>query len=611
MKSEIEKFIFQPKISIITPVYNVDEKFLRSAIESVLNQIYSNWELCLVDDASTKDNTKKVLKEYEGKDKRIKIKYLEKNLGISGASNEALKLSTGEYLTFLDNDDELYQNSLFEVVKLLNKDQGLDIIYTDEDKIDQNDHRVEPYFKPDWSPDLLLSFGYINHLTVYRKTLVDSVGGLRIGFEGSQDYDLLLRTTEKTKKIGHIPLPLYGWRKVRGSTSMDGLAKKGGQEAALRALEESLKRRNIRGSVSMLELPGLFRIKYDIPNSLVSILIITHDQPILLKKLIQSIQDKTSYKNYEIIIVDRKSEKKETLGFLKTLNHKVIRYEKELNIPDVFDVAVKEAKGKFLVFMNDDMEVISSEWLSALLEHAQRKEVGVVGNLLLYPLDKGRNLGGLIQHAGVVLGYKGAAGHVFYQKNPSTETYHNLHRVVRNLSAVTGSCIMMRRSVFDEVGGWDKEIPITYNDIDLCMKVQEKGYLVIYTPFSQVYHREGTTYGNSVNVGDEKKFIEKWSDILLKGDPYYNPNLSLVHDDYNISLYPNSEPAITALMEIFYSRVDLQKTFPEADQGDYSKLTDWASKYGINEHTALKPYKSYYMGYKQYVENALQEKTLH
>jgi O-antigen biosynthesis protein len=595
IKKENEAFSYKPKISIITPVYNVDEKFLRLAIESIINQVYSNWELCLADDASTKSTIKKILQEYSSKDSRIKVKYLEKNQGIAGASNQAFSLCTGDYVGFMDDDDELYVNTLFEVVKLINQDRTLDLIYTDDDKIDLEGYRIEPYFKPDWSPDLLLSFGYINHFTVYRKSLLDELNGLRLGLDGSQDYDLLLRATEKTNKIGHIPKPLYGWRKIPGSTAGDNRAKDYAHDAAARALRDALIRRGIEGDVIRLPLPGLFRIKYELEKkSLITIIIVTHDKPKLLRNLLGSIETKTNYRNYEILVIDRKSEEKETLDYLKTLKHKVIRYEEGLNYSKVVNFATKFASGVHLLFMNDDMEVINSDWLETLLEHSQRREVGVVGNLLLYPKDKNSNLGGFIQHAGLVLGSRNPVGHVFYQLNPSHDSYHHLHRVVRNVTAVTGACMMIKKKIFEEAGGLDENLSVTYNDIDFCLRVSSLGYSIIYTPFSQLYHYEGATRGNLEPTEDERYFLNKWKNKIFQRDPFYNQNLSLFGMDYSISTSVHENPAISVLMEAFYQRPDLQKDYPEADLGDFSMLIRWAANFGVKEHPQLKAYAWWY-----------------
>lgn len=594
IKNQIENFSFKPKIGIIMPVYNVEESILEKAIKSVIDQTYTNWELCIADDASTLSHVKNVLKKFKDQDHRIKIKFLEKNYGIAEASNHALSLCTSDYVGFLDNDDELYFTCLYEIVKLLNKDKDFELIYTDEDKIDYDGRRIEPDFKPDWSLDLLLSFQYVNHFIVYKKQVVDEIGGFRLGFDGSQDYDLLLRAIEKTQKIGHIPIPLYGWRKIIGSTSVNPLAKSSAHEAARKAIQDFMNRRNIKSSVIMLDLPGLFRVKYELKDSKVSIIIISHDNSKVLRKCIQSIESKTTYKNYEILVVDHRSEKKETHDFLKTLKHKVIKYNEEFNYSKILNFAVKFADGEHFIFLNDDIEVSNAEWLSALLEHSQRDEIGVVGNLLIYPPEREDNLSGLIQHAGLVLGSKSAAGHVFYKHSPNVDSYRNLHRVIHNVSAVTGACMMVKRKIFEELNGFDETLKISHSDIDFCLRVRDAGYYITYTPFSQLYHFEGSTRGHIEVTEDEQKFINKWKDKFNSWDPFYNPNFSLVNEDYTISTFPNRNPALSALMEVFYNRVDLQKIFPEADQGDYSHLIEWAIKHGSYEHPPLRPYLLWY-----------------
>lgn len=609
MKKEIESFKLKPKISLIMPVYNVEESFLRDAIESAIKQVYSNWELCLADDCSTKKHVKRIIQEYESSDKRIKVKFLDKNRGIAGASNEALTLATGDYIGFLDNDDELYVNTLFEIVKLLNEDHSLDIIYTDEDKIDESGHRVEPHFKPDWSPDLLLSTGYITHFVVYRRKLIEELNGLSHDLSGSQDYDLLLRATEKTNKIGHIPKPLYGWRMIAGSTAVDGSSKMYAHGAALRSLKQAMVRRSIKADVSMDPvLLGVFRVRYHLKKQyLVSIIIITHDRTDLLEKCLASIETKSTYKHYEIIIIDRKSEKKEALDYLKSLKqHTVIRYEGDLNIAKVINFAVKHTKGEHLIFLNDDIEVIDPDWIESMLEYSQRDDVGVVGNLLIYPPNRESNMRETIQHAGLVLGYQGTAGHIFYKKKVAEDNYFNLHRMVRNLSAVSGACMMVKRKVFDEVGGWDENLPIVCNDTDFCLSVRKLGYLVVYTPFAKMYHYEGATRGNLVPSSDEEYFINKWKDVLIRRDPYYNPNFSLFDEDYTISIFPSSNNALAALFEVYYKRPDLQRAFTEAAHGELQRLIEWAARHGVHEHGVLRPYVAWYTA-----EAAKQEKGKH
>ncbi|MDE1767044.1 MAG: glycosyltransferase, partial [Thaumarchaeota archaeon] len=604
MKQQIEHFAYKPKISIVLPVFNTDSIWLSAAIESVINQIYQNWELCIVDDGSTKPEVKETLSKYVS-DNRIKTKYLAKNLGIAGASNEAISICTGEFVGFLDHDDELYSNALFEVVKRLNKQSDLDIIYSDEDKI-ENGRRLEPYFKPDWSPDLLLSQNFMAHFIVYRKKLLEEVGGFRSGFDGTQDYDLALRSIEKTEKIDHIRKVLYGWRKISTSTALSQSAKSYASSLSVKALQDSLKRQKIDGTVVIDKNTKYFRVIYKIKNDpLVSIVIITHDKPEMLKNLLESIEKNSSYTNYEIIVIDRKSEQRKTLKFLKKLKHKVIRFDDDHNYSKEINYAMKFVKGSHIIIMNDDMQVVNAEWLEAMLEHSQRSKIGAVGNLLIYPPSKHNGIE-IIQHGGVILNSHGVADHAFNGKKVQDDNYFNLHRIVRNCIAVTGGCIMFRKDVFEEVGEWDENLPMVFQDVDFCLRVIKKGFRIVYTPYSKVYHFEGATRGKSHPKNEEDYFINKWEDVLLNGDPYYNCNLSLISEPYSISVAAQQKPPLSALLEFYYLREDLQKAFPEASSGNYDQLVKWAKEYGVFEYPQIWPYVSWY---RRYTENSATKNT--
>jgi GT2 family glycosyltransferase/SAM-dependent methyltransferase len=596
MEREVLQFGYEPKISIIMPVYNTNGKWLRLAIDSVIDQIYPNWELCIVDDASTKKDVRRILEEYSARDSRVKVKYLRENRGIAGASNEALAMASGEFVGFLDHDDELTRDALFEVVKTLNEDPNLDFIYSDEDKKDPAGRRVEAYFKPDWSPDLLLSMNYIRHLSVARKNLVDRLRGFRLGFEGSQDYDLILRISESTNRIAHIPRPLYSSRKVPGSAAASKKAKPYGQEAAKKALREALNRRGLKGEV-LDGFGGRFRVKYAIHGApLVSIIIPTKDKANLLKRCIDSIESRTSYKNYEIIIVDNNSSDLDCLAYLRSLHHRVLRFDEPFNFSRINNFGVKNAKGEHLVLLNNDTEVADEGWLEAMLEHSQRPEVGMVGGLLLYPSGSTSHTSRTIQHAGVVLGL-GVAGHAFKYLPADRPKYFRVYRMIRNCSAVTAACAMIRRSVFEEVGGFDENLRVAFGDVDLCLRVREKGYLVVYTPYSMLYHHESASRGKLHPMDDEIYLINRWKDTLIRGDPYYNPNLTLLKEDYSLALQGSNIRPLAILLDIYHLRPDLQRTYPEARRGDYRRLIDWAAIRGITADRArgpLLPYASYY-----------------
>lgn len=535
IEAESKNFLYNPKISIIIPVWNTDKKWLCKAIDSVLQQSYTVWELCLVDGNSSKPYIKRILSDYTKKDNRIKVKFLSENKGISGNSNEALSMATGDFITLLDHDDEIAPFALFEIVKFLNQNPDLDYIYSDEDKIDTDDKRFEPFFKPDWSPDLLLACGYTNHLSVYRKVLVDKIGGFRIEYNGSQDYDLLLRFTENIPDdhIGHIPKILYHWRQIPGSTSIDPFAKNSlVVNVAKKALEDAIKRRGIKGKVVDGLWPSSYRVIREINgNPKISIIIPTKDKVNILKKCIDSIENKTTYKNYEIIIVDNNSNEIQTKDYLKNLKHKVIQFNEKFNFSKINNIASKEATGDYIIFLNNDIEILSPDWIESMLEQAQIPEIGAVGAKLLYP-------DGSIQHAGVILGMSpdqatGIAGHIFNKFSYKDNGYFGFINVIKNYSAVTAATMMVRKSVFDELGGFDEKLSVCYNDVDLCLRMRKKGYRIVYTPYSELIHHESQSRGCFVDINEAKYMVNRWGDIL-KHDPYYSPNLAL--DNYNCEI---------------------------------------------------------------------------
>ncbi|MBI4378642.1 MAG: glycosyltransferase family 2 protein [Nitrospinae bacterium] len=534
IQKKIGRFKYKPTISIIMPVFNVDKVWLEKAIDSVLNQIYPSWELCIADDCSTKSHIREVLEYYKNRDSRIKIKYLTRNQGISLASNEAISLVTGEFIGLLDHDDELALDALYEVVKLLQEYPDADMIYSDEDKITSEGKRFNPFFKPDWSPDLFLSQMYTCHFGIYRKKLVDEIGGFKEGFDGSQDYDLVLRLTEKTDKIFHIPKMLYHWRTIPGSTAAEYSAK-ASDNASLRALSEALSRRSIRGNVEKGTYNSLFRVKRSLlVKPKISIIIPTKDQIEMLKDCVESILNKTDYQNYEIVIVENNSIQKDTIEYLDKLeienrNIKVFHYARRFNFSAINNYAMGKIDSEVAVFLNNDIEVKSSEWLSAMVEHIQRKEVGAVGAKLLFPNDS-------IQHAGVILGIGGVAGHAFKGlHNNINQSYFGHADAIRNYSAVTGACLMIRKGIFEEIGGFDEvNLPIAFNDIDLCLRLRERGYLIIYTPYAVLYHYESSSRGYGVGPDPEAGYmIKKWKHKLYN-DPYYNINLTLQREDFGI-----------------------------------------------------------------------------
>lgn len=528
---EIKNFKYKPKISIIMPVYNVEKKWLRKCIDSVINQYYENWELCIADDNSTKPHIKPLLKEYMKKDNRIKVVFRQENGHISRASNSALEIATGEFIALLDNDDELAPFALYEVVKLLNKYPDADLIYSDEDKIDEKGNRKDPHFKPDWSPDTLLSSNYICHLGVYRKSIIDKIGGFRPGYEGSQDYDLVLRFTEQTDKIYHIPKILYHWRMIEGSTALDNSSKNYAYEAGFRVLEDTIRRRKYDAKVYEANGVPYYNVVFNYKdNDFISIIIPTRDKADILEKCLKSIYEKTTFENFEIIVVDNGSSEEKTFSlfdkYKKNKNFKVLRLDIPFNYSILNNKAVKKAKGNLLLFLNNDIEVITPNWLDIMAGQARREEIGAVGAKLLYPNNK-------VQHAGVILGVGGVANHAFLMNNRNDIGYFARLKVNYNYSAVTGACLMTKRSVFEEVKGFEESLAVAFNDIDFCLKILKRGYYNILLPDVELYHYESISRGKEDNPDKIRRFnkeiqymMDKWGNIL-NCDPFYNPNFSL------------------------------------------------------------------------------------
>ena len=531
MKGAIKEFGYTPVISVVTPVYNTDEVWLRKCIESVRAQVYPHWELCLVNDGSTRPHVRAILDEYATSEPRILVEHLDRNQGIAGASSHALKLASGDFVALLDHDDELPPEALFEVVKRLNDTPDLDLIYTDEDKLEADGRRTEPFFKPDWSPDLLSSMNYITHLSVFRHSLLSEIGGFRHGLDGSQDYDLLLRFTERTERIAHIAKVLYHWRKVPGSVAASFAAKPHAYEAGRQALEDSLRRRGWEGEVEAVR-PGTYTVRYRLRESpMVSIIIPTRDRWSLLQQCLRSIEERTIYKRYEVIILDNDSTEPEAIHGLNAVasKHRVLPFPGAFNFSALNNFGAAQARGDYLLFLNNDTQVVEPDWLGAMLEQAQRPEVGAVGARLHYP-------DGRIQHAGLVLGIGGVADHAFRGLSGDAFSYFGLATVVRNVSAVTAACMMMRRGAFDEVHGFDERLEVALNDVDLCLRLRQRGYLVVYTPRAHLYHHESGTRGRLHPPKDEELVWKLWGDVIRAGDPYYNANLTLSRTDFSLNV---------------------------------------------------------------------------
>ncbi|MFN2431361.1 MAG: glycosyltransferase [Gemmatimonadota bacterium] len=518
----------RPRISVVTAVLDPPADVLERTIESVLQQSYREWEYVLVD-GGCRDAAVGRLLDWAAAQPQVALLRLPQNLGIAGNQNAGFRETAGDFVGFLDHDDVLQPYALYEFARLLRSDRALDLVYSDEDKLDAGGRRVEPFFKPDWSPELLLSMNYITHFTLIRRSLLEELGGFREGYEGSQDYDLLLRATERARMIGHVPWPAYSWRKIAGSAAADRMAKPQAHEAGRLALASAVERRGWDATAEESPvLPLLYRVRFRVPaRPRVSILIPTRDRVHLLERCVHSIEEKTAYESYEILILDNESVEPETHEYLAGSPHRRIECAMPFNYAAINNRGAGEARGELLLFLNNDVEVISAGWLEALVEHAQRPEIGAVGARLLFP-------NGRIQHAGVVMGVGGTANHAFLNHPRKDPGYAAFALAVRNCSAVTGACLMMRASLFRELGGFREELRVAYNDIDLCLRAGAAGYRVVYTPYAELYHYEGASRGRLHPLADEARMRELWSSLLEAGDAYYNPNLSLLHPDFRV-----------------------------------------------------------------------------
>lgn len=518
---------YQPKFSVIIPVYNVEAKWLKKAIESVIAQIYPEWEICIADDASTQPHIRDILTQYSQKYSRIKVTFRSENGNISAASNSALELATGDYIALLDHDDELAINALFENAKLINIYPEADFIYSDEDKIDPQGERCDPFFKPDWSPEYFHACMYTCHLGVYRTSLIREIGGFRSQYDGSQDYDLVLRVIEKTQNIYHIPKILYHWRVIPTSTASNLNAKPWAYVAARSALEAMLERSPYSGIVEETPNPGFFRVRRNIVgNPLVSIIIPSAGKTIgnldgsLLQNCLRSVQQLSTYRHFEIIVVDGYDISKAILDAIASPNLSLVRCAEPFNFSARINQGVAKAEGQFLLMLNDDTEVITPDWIESMLELAQQTQVGAVGAKLLFPDRK-------IQHIGVAL-VEGDFYHTSHGKDGNLPGYFCANTVNRNCLAVTCACLMIRREVFQQLGGLDENFPINFNDIDLCLRSYQAGYRNVVTPFAQLIHYESASREQGLRPKEWQLLNDKWSNYLksLKRDPYYNPNLS-------------------------------------------------------------------------------------
>ena len=531
-----------PLISVAVPAYRTPPGFLEQMILSVKEQTYPHWELCIVNASRGEDGMEQVLGRYAGGDERIRVKNLEENLGIAGNTNEALEMARGEFVGLLDHDDLLAPQALFRIAEALTADPQADAVYTDEDKVttDLSEH-FQPHFKPDFNLDLLRSNNYITHFFVVRTRLAREAGGFRREFDGAQDYDFIFRCTEEAKKVLHVPEVLYHWRTHKASTADNPASKMYAFEAGKRAIEAHLARCGQEGTVSLRKDLGFYRVEYPVQGEpLVSILIPNRDQKETLEKCLNSIWEKSTYNNYEILIVENNSSSPEIFDYYREIEKRpgvrILTWKEGFNYSAINNFGEKSAAGDYLLFLNNDVEVINPRWIEELLGNCQRKEVGIVGAKLYYPDDT-------IQHAGTVIGIGGIAGHAFLNMPRSRTGYLHKASLQMDLSAVTAACMMMKRQVFKQLGGFEERLSVAFNDVDLCLRTVQAGYLVVYNPEVELYHYESKSRGAEDSEEKVRRFQEeiefmrcRWMDLLKKGDPYYNRNLTL--SKWNYSLRP-------------------------------------------------------------------------
>ena len=532
-------FAQKPLISIVIPLYCTPLPYLKELLESVRRQSYENWQLCLAD-GSPDDKAKEFIEKHYGREKRIVYRKLEENGGISANTNEAVALAAGEYLMLCDHDDTLEPDALYEIVKAIN-DTGADVLYTDEDKVSMDGrHYFDPNFKPDFNLFRLRENNYICHIFVVKKSLTDETGLLRSEFDGAQDFDFILRCCEKAQKITHIPKVLYHWRCHMDSTAADPSSKAYAYEAGRKAVREHYQRLGIDAKVEMTERPGWYRSHVKVQgNPLISVIIPNKDHTDDLELCLFSMTRKSTYRNYEILIVENNSEKEETFEYYRKLpdrypKARVLTWEKEFNYSAINNFAAKEAKGEYLLFLNNDVEILTPDWMEEMLQNCQQENVAAVGAKLYYPDDT-------IQHAGVVLGLGGIAGHIMCCASKEDPGYFGRMISVQEISAVTAACMMVKKSDFDAVGGLDETFQVAFNDIDLCMKFRAAGKKIIFTPYAELYHYESKSRGLEDTPEKQfrfdkevKRFQEKWAQQLEMGDPYYSPNLSVTEGDCSL-----------------------------------------------------------------------------
>jgi GT2 family glycosyltransferase len=542
MREITEILPYRPTISILMATYDTQLGHLRAALDSVLAQVYPHWELCIADDASKDAQVAETLAAYAARDERIRFVVRNTNGHISHASNSALELATGDFVGFLDHDDLLTADACFEIALCLNRQPDADMIYSDEDKIDESGILRDPYFKPDWAPDSFLSRMYTGHFAVYRRTLVNELGGLRPGFEGSQDYDLVLRLTERTDRIHHVPRVLYHWRAHQKSTAGEAGAKPYATQAAVRALGEALARRGEPGEVQPVSgSTGVYIPRYQIAEKKkISIIVPTRDHGVDVDRCLGSLAALTTYPDFEVLLIDNGTTEPHSREILESWTRRdkrvrLLRYDIPYNFAKINNWAARRAEGFYLVLLNNDTEILTADWLEAMVEQAQRPSIGAVGAMLLYDDDT-------IQHAGVIVGINGVAGHSHKHCPRDAGGYFQMLKAVNNYSAVTAACLMVRKEVYDRLGGLEEELTVAFNDVDFCLKARAAGLINVWLPHVVLRHAESksrghdTTFARRQILYREEAFMKKRWGTDVQPDPYYSPNLTRRSEDHAIRL---------------------------------------------------------------------------
>jgi len=546
-RQRMEKFLLAPLFSIVVPLFNTKPEYLKAMIQSVCEQTYSNWELCLADGSQTDALQGQVVAfaEKQGVSSKVKYIFLGENKGIAGNTNAAISMASGDYIVLGDHDDLFDPAALYECVKALNDDPLIDVIYTDEDKLDEKTGQLfDPHFKSDMNIDLLCSVNYICHMFVFSREIKEKVGGFESIYDGAQDHDFILRCVEAAKRVYHIPRILYHWRFYLGSTSMNPESKRYAFENGCKAVEAHYKRLGIPAKVEMGQKFGLYRANYEWPGQepLLSILIPNKDHIDDLEKCIESLLNNNLYQNFEIILIENNSTQQSTFVYYDTLQKdqrlkgklQIVYYEGGFNYSAINNYGATFARGEYYLLLNNDTEILSKDALKRMMDVARRADVGIVGAKLLYPDDT-------MQHGGVIIGLGGVAGHAFHDKPCHDQGYFFRNLCAQDLSAVTAACLLVKKEAFDKVGGLEEEYAVAFNDIDFCLKVRKEGYLVVYEPEAVLYHYESKSRGQEDTEEKVKRFNKeiqlfqmRWTEILENGDPYYNPNLSLDGEDYTL-----------------------------------------------------------------------------